>query len=54
MFNASKVEEPKTETKRSYSYRDIVNLESKNLYGSMGKMIDSTRKTSERATFGTS
>jgi hypothetical protein len=40
------------ETKRSYSYKDIVALESKNLYGSMGKMIQSTKKTSERATFG--
>ncbi len=31
-----------------------MNLESKNLYGSIGKMIDSTKKSSERATFGTS
>lgn len=47
MFNASKIgEEPKTETKRSYSYKDIVNLESKNLYSSMGKMLQSTKRTS--------
>lgn len=53
MFNASKVGEvEQTKTKRSYSYQDITKLEAKNLYSSMGKMIESRKPTSNRATFG--
>lgn len=55
MLNTSKVpEEEKTKTKKSFSYHDIVNLESKNLYSSVGKMIDSTKPTAYRTTFGKS
>jgi hypothetical protein len=53
MLNTSKVpEEEKTKTKRTYSYSDILDLQSKNLYSSMGNMIDSKKPTSYRATFG--
>lgn len=53
MFNTSTIpQEEQHKTNRSYSYQDIVNLESKNLYSSVGKMIDSTRPTAHRATFG--
>ncbi len=46
MFNTSKVaEEEIQKTKRSYSYQDIINLESKNLYSSVGKMLDSRKPT---------
>ena len=54
MFNASKVggEEEQQTVKRSYSYKDIINLESKNLYSSVGKMVSSQKPTASRATFG--
>ena len=53
MFNASQVpQEEEQKVKRSYSYRDIVNLESKNLYSSVGKMINSTKPSASRTTFG--
>jgi|JI6StandDraft_1071083.scaffolds.fasta_scaffold106740_1 hypothetical protein len=54
MFNASRVPEEEVKTKRAFSYGDLVNLESKNLYSSVGKMIDSRKPSSFRATFGTS
>ena len=53
MFNASQVpQEEDKKVKRSFSYQDIVNLESKNLYSSVGKMINSQKPTAYRATFG--
>lgn len=52
MINTSKIPEEEKKVKRSYSYQDIVNLESKNLYSSVGKMINSQKPTAYRATFG--
>ena len=53
LFNTSQVPaEQEKPVKKNYSYKDLVNLELKNLYGSMGKMIDSNKKSSSRATFG--
>lgn len=52
MINTSKVPEEEQKVKRSYSYQDIINLESKNLYSSVGKMINSQKPTAYRATFG--
>ena len=53
LFNTSQVpNEEELKKKKTYTYNDIVNLESKNLYSSMGKMIDSNKKSSSKATFG--
>jgi len=52
MINTSKVPEEEQTIKRSFSYQDIVNLESKNLYSSVGKMLNSQKPSAPRATFG--
>lgn len=39
-------------TKRSFSYNDIVNMKSGNIYSSMGKSIDPQLTSAPRATFG--
>jgi hypothetical protein len=40
--------------KRSYSYYDIVKMESKQIYSSIGEMIDSKKPTAPCYGFGTS
>lgn len=53
MFNGSKVmEEEKSPVKKDYTHEDILDLKPKNLYSSMGKMIDSNKPSASRATFG--
>lgn len=46
------VKEELTTEKRSYSLKDIAQLEKHNLYSSIGKMIRSDKPTSQRAVFG--
>lgn len=40
--------------KRSYSYYDIIRMESKQIYSSIGEMIDSKKPTAPKYGFGTS
>jgi|JI6StandDraft_1071083.scaffolds.fasta_scaffold05095_5 hypothetical protein len=40
--------------KRSYSYFDIIKMESKQIYSSIGEMLDSKKPTAPKYGFGTS
>ena len=42
-----------TLTKRSYSYQDIIKMQTDSAYTSMGKTVLSQKPSAARATFGT-
>lgn len=49
-----KDEEATTLTKRSYSYNDLIKMQTDSAYSSIGMVIPSQKPSAPRATFGTS
>lgn len=54
MLTKKESETNKAPTKRSYSYGDLIKMQSDSAYTSMGKVVPSQKPSAARATFGLS